>query len=64
MLDANLKTQLQAYLEKAVRPIHITAFLDDSDASAELQSLLRDLKEVSDRISVTEQRGGERTPSF
>ena len=37
MLDANLKTQLQAYLEKAVRPIHITAFLDDSDASAELQ---------------------------
>ena len=54
MLDANLKTQLQAYLEKAVRPIHITAFLDDSDASAGLQSLLRDLKEVSDRISVTE----------
>ena len=64
MLDANLKTQLQAYLEKAVRPIHITAFLDDSDASAELQSLLHDLKDVSDRISVTEQRGGERTPSF
>jgi NADH-dependent peroxiredoxin subunit F len=64
MLDANLKTQLKAYLEKAVRPIHITAHLDDSDASAELQSLLRDLKEVSDRISVTEQRGGERTPSF
>ena len=32
MLDANLKTQLQAYLEKAVRPIHITAFLVDSDA--------------------------------
>ena len=36
MLDANLKTQLKAYLEKAVRPIHITAQLDDSASSAEL----------------------------
>ncbi|WP_411832727.1 alkyl hydroperoxide reductase subunit F [Pseudoxanthomonas mexicana] len=65
MLDANLKTQLKAYMEKAVRPIHITAWLDDSDGSTELQSLLRDLVEVSDRITVSEQRGGdERTPSF
>ncbi|MBA3928418.1 MAG: alkyl hydroperoxide reductase subunit F, partial [Xanthomonas sp.] len=64
MLDANLKTQLKAYLEKAVRPIHITAQLDDSASSAELQALLRDLQDASDKISVTEQRGGERTPSF
>ncbi|CAN7446351.1 alkyl hydroperoxide reductase subunit F [Pseudoxanthomonas sp. LjRoot143] len=64
MLDANLKTQLKAYLEKAVRPIHITAQLDDSAASSELQALLRDLQDASDKISVTEQRGGERTPSF
>ncbi|MEL1265618.1 alkyl hydroperoxide reductase subunit F [Pseudoxanthomonas putridarboris] len=64
MLDANLKTQLKAYMEKAVRPIHITARLDDSDSSAELQALLKDLQDVSDKISVTEQRGGERTPSF
>jgi alkyl hydroperoxide reductase subunit F len=64
-LDANLKTQLKAYMEKAVRPIHITADLDDSQGSLELQSLLTDLAEVSDRIVVTEQRGGgERTPSF
>lgn len=64
MLDANLKTQLKAYLEKAVRPIHITAQLDDSASSAELQALLRDLQDASDKISVTEQRGGDRTPSF
>ncbi|WP_394695420.1 alkyl hydroperoxide reductase subunit F [Pseudoxanthomonas japonensis] len=64
MLDANLKTQLTAYMEKAVRPIHITAYLDDSAGSAELQALLKDLQEVSDKITVTEQRGGERTPSF
>jgi alkyl hydroperoxide reductase subunit F len=65
MLDANLKTQLKAYMEKAVRPIQITAHLDDSPASAELQSLLKDLAEVSDKVSVIEQRGGDaRTPSF
>ncbi|WAC61635.1 alkyl hydroperoxide reductase subunit F [Pseudoxanthomonas sp. SL93] len=65
MLDANLKTQLKAYMEKAVRPIQITAHLDDSPGSADLQSLLKDLAEVSDKISVVEQRGGdERTPSF
>ena len=64
MLDANLKTQLTAYMEKALRPIHITAHLDDSAGSVELQALLRDLQDVSDKISVTEQRGGERTPSF
>ena len=64
MLDANLKTQLKAYMEKAVRPIHITAHLDDGDGSVELKALLGDLQEVSDKITVTEQRGGERTPSF
>jgi len=64
MLDANLKTQLAAYMEKAVRPIHITAYLDDSAGSAELQALLKDLQDVSGKITVTEQRGGERTPSF
>jgi len=64
MLDANLKTQLKAYLEKAVRPIHITAHLDDSDSSAELQALLKDLQDVSDKITVAEQPGGDRAPSF
>ena len=64
MLDANLKTQLTAYMEKAVRPIHITAHLDDSADSAELRALLKDLQDVSDKITVTEQHGGERTPSF
>lgn len=65
MLDANLKTQLKAYLEKVTRPIVITASLDDSDSSKELQALLADLVSLSDRISVTESRDGdERKPSF
>ena len=65
MLDANLKTQLKAYLEKVTRPIVITASLDDSDSSKELQALLADLVSLSDRISVTESHDGdERKPSF
>ena len=39
MLDANLKTQLAAYLEKIVQPIEIVASLDGSDKSRELQEL-------------------------
>jgi len=65
MLDANLKTQLKAYLEKVTRPIVITASLDDSDSSKELQALLADLVSLSDRISVIESRDdNERKPSF
>ena len=33
MLDANLKTQLKAYLEKVTQPFEIVASLDDSDKS-------------------------------
>lgn len=36
MLDANLKTQLKAYLEKVSQPFEIVASLDDSDKSREL----------------------------
>ena len=43
MLDADLKTQLQAYLEKVARPIEIVASLDDSDKSRELEELLGEI---------------------
>jgi alkyl hydroperoxide reductase subunit F len=65
MLDAGLKEQLKAYLERVTRPIEITANLDDSDASQELRGLLDDLVSLSPQISV--QAGtdsAERTPSF
>ena len=52
MLDANLKTQLKAYLEKVSRPIEIVASLDDSDKSRELQDLLHEIATLSDRIAV------------
>ncbi|MFG1299122.1 alkyl hydroperoxide reductase subunit F [Xanthobacter sp. V3C-3] len=65
MLDAALKTQLKAYLERLVRPVAITAYVDDGARSREMLELLADIREVSDKITVTEVRdGGERVPSF
>ena len=40
MLDANIKTQLKAYLEKLVTPIELVASLDDSPKGAEMKGLL------------------------
>ena len=65
MLDADLKTQLKAYLERVVRPIHITASVDDGAKSREMLDLLEDLVLLSDKISLDVHRdSGERTPSF
>ena len=65
MLDANLKSQLQTYLEKVSQPIEIVASLDDSDKSREMQALLQDIAGLSSRITLIEHReDGERVPSF
>ncbi len=65
MLDATLKTQLQAYLEKVVRPIEIVASLDDSPQSREMEELLGEIVLLSDKISLVERRDADaRTPSF
>jgi len=64
MLDADLKTQLKAYLERVTQPIEIVAALDDSEKSREMQGLLQDIVTLSDKITLVEHRGGERTPSF
>ena len=65
MLDANIKTQLKAYLEKVTHPIEIVASLDEGDKSREMQALLNDLVGLSDRITLTESRDdAQRKPSF
>jgi len=65
MLDAATKAQLKSYLERATAPIEIVASLDDSEASGELQSLLKDVAESSPLVSVTESRAdNHRKPSF
>jgi NADH-dependent peroxiredoxin subunit F len=65
MLDADLKEQLKAYLERVTRPIEIRVNLDDSEASQQMRSLLQDLALLSDQIHVHEvQDAAERKPSF
>ena len=63
MLDATLKKQLQAYLEKVVQPIELVASLDDSPKAREMDELLREIAELSNKITVR-QEANERTPSF
>ena len=65
MLDANLKTQLKAYLEKVTRPVNITAYVNDTDKSMEMQALLQEIVGLSDKLKLTEKRDAtQRTPSF
>jgi alkyl hydroperoxide reductase subunit F len=65
MLDASLKEQLQAYLQRVVTPIELVASLDDSPKSREMQELLRDIVPLSDKLSLVERFDDEeRKPSF
>jgi alkyl hydroperoxide reductase subunit F len=64
MLDANIKTQLKAYLEKLVDPIELVASLDDSAKSAEMRGLLEDIASLSDKVSLLENGNDARRPSF
>jgi alkyl hydroperoxide reductase subunit F len=65
MLDANLKAQLASYLERISQPVEISASLDDTPASEEMRTLLKDIAESSGLIKLTETQGGpHRTPSF
>ncbi|MCB5187774.1 alkyl hydroperoxide reductase subunit F [Methylobacillus caricis] len=65
MLDANIKTQLKAYLDKVTQPIEIVASVDSSDKSREVLSLLSDLKSLSPLISVQQRDDDDqRKPSF
>lgn len=65
MLDTTLKTQLKAYLEKLTRPIQLLASLDDSEKAKEMQALLSEIAELSDKISLSENTDDhERKPSF
>ena len=64
MLDANIKTQLKAYLEKLRTPIELVASLDDSAAAQEIRGLLSDIAGLSDKVGVREDGVAARRPSF
>jgi alkyl hydroperoxide reductase subunit F len=63
MLDADLKTQLKAYLGNLRQPIELVASLDDGAKSREMLDLLEDVVAASDKVSLA-RRDDARTPSF
>ncbi len=65
MLDANIKTQLKSYFDNLTQPVEVVAYLDDGEKSREMLELLKEIAELSSRISLIERRdANERTPSF
>ncbi|MDO9092221.1 MAG: alkyl hydroperoxide reductase subunit F [Rubrivivax sp.] len=64
MLDANLKTQLRAYMERITQPVQLIASLDDRPASAEMLALLEDIVSLSDKVTLRMDGSDERRPSF
>jgi alkyl hydroperoxide reductase subunit F len=63
MLDASLKQQLKAYLEKLVNPVELSISADGTPGSHKMRALLDELAAMTPKISVVE-RAHPRTPSF
>jgi alkyl hydroperoxide reductase subunit F len=64
MLDATLKSQLRAYLERLQHDVHLIASLDDSDASGQMRALLGEIAELSPRVTARFDGQDARRPSF
>jgi alkyl hydroperoxide reductase subunit F len=64
MLDATIKAQLKAYLERLQRPIELVASLDDSAKGQELRGLLTDIAELSDKVALRTNGQHALRPSF
>ncbi len=66
MLDANLKSQLQGYLQRIDREVHIVAVVDDSATAHEMLALLGDIAGLSALMKVSQRQpaNGELAPSF
>ena len=64
MLDAAIKQQLKAYLERLQRLIELVAALDDSEKGAEMRALLNDILDCSDKVSLREDHTVQLVPSF
>jgi alkyl hydroperoxide reductase subunit F len=65
MLDTNLKTQLQGYLERLTQPVEIIASVDDNDKSREMLELLHDIISLSPLVTLDPERDDTQIkPSF
>ena len=64
MLDTAIKEQLQAYLGRLQRPIEIVATLDGSARAQEMGELVKEIAELSDKISLRTDGSANLVPSF
>lgn len=64
MLDANLKAQMQAYMDRIEQPLELVASVDDGSKSQELLDLLREIEGMSDKITLKTAGSDARKPSF
>lgn len=64
MLDSELKSQLQQYLQLLRQPIRLIASLGDDTASGEMLALVRTIAELSDKVTLDLNGHEARTPSF
>ena len=63
MLDANLKKQLDTYLQNIVNPIELSVSIDDSPKGKELHELAVEIAEMSSKIGLVSV-DNKRTPSM
>ncbi len=63
MLDANLKKQLDTYLQNIVKPIELSVSIDDSPKGKELHELAIEIAEMSSKIGLVAV-DNKRTPSM
>ena len=63
MLDANLKKQLDTYLQNIVKPIELSVSVDDSPKAQELHALAVEIAEMSSKIGLVA-NANQRTPSM
>ena len=64
MLDAAIKAQLTAYLEKLQRPVELVASLDDGPKAQEMRGLLTELAGLSPKVGLRENGDAALRPSF
>ncbi|MBK1690964.1 hypothetical protein [Ectothiorhodospira mobilis] len=64
MLDARLKEQLRQHLDKIGQPVELVATLDAGEKSRDLEALLREIAELSERVTLRTDGEDARTPSF
>jgi alkyl hydroperoxide reductase subunit F len=65
MLDTNLKTQLQGYLERLSQPVEIVVSLDDGDKSREMLELVQEIVSLSPLVTLAQTRDdAQMKPSF